>query len=126
MGMFKGKLIVEAAQWFWGCWDSHLRILIILAIVEAFLSIVLADRKRGCLKQRCLQTIAKTMMMFLVVGTVYAIDYNAGENSVLRVITVGYYITYEWDRILEAAVKVGLPIPSSLKNFIQDRYKDHN
>lgn len=124
MDMFGGKLIVGTALWFWGCWDSHLKILAILAVVEAFLSIVLADRKRSRLKQRCLQTAVRTMMMFLVVGTAYAIDCNVGENSVLRVITAGYYIAYEGNQILEVAAGVGLPIPPSLKGFIRNQHKE--
>lgn len=124
MEMFETKLIVETAQWFWGGWDSQLQALTVLTAVEAFSSIVLSVCKRRCSGRGCIWTVARIVMMFLLIGTAQVIDSGTGGNGILRVITVGYYITYESDRILDVATGIGLPVPWRLKNFIQNRGKD--
>lgn len=98
--MFETKLIVEAAQWFWGGWDSHLQTLVILTTIETFTSVILAIHKHRYSRRRCLQTVTRIAIMFLVVGIARFIDSEIGEQSTLRMITIEYYIALEIERIL--------------------------
>lgn len=125
MGMFETKLIVEAAQWLWGSWDSQLQTLAILTAVEVFSSIVLAIHKHRCSGRGCLQTVARMVVMFLLVGTAQVIGSRTGESGILRTIIVGYYIAYERNCILENALSIGLPLPWKLKGFTQNKGKDN-
>lgn len=111
MDMFENRLIMDVAQWFWGGWDSPLQALVMLTVVEAFSSMILALYKRRCSGWRCLQAAARIMMMFLLVGTARVMDSWTGENGILRLIIVGYYLSYERNRILENATGIGLPVP---------------
>jgi len=51
-------------------------------------------------------------------------DRWTGANGILRIIIVGYYITYECDRILEIATGFGLSVPCWLKGIDQNGDRD--
>ncbi len=100
--MFETKLIAETAQWFWNGWDSHMQALVILTTIETFISVLLAIHKHRYSRRECLQTVIRIAIMLLIVSIAQFIDSGIGKQSILRMITIEYYIALEIEHILVA------------------------
>ena len=128
-----GAKVMGAAVGGWfsyllGGWDGLLAALVILAGIDILTGFASAVAKRsdksesgGLSSQAMWCGGIKKILMFCIVAVAVVADRLIGDTSTLiRSITIGYYIASEALSILENAMRAGLPVPVKLRAFRGD------
>jgi toxin secretion/phage lysis holin len=64
--------------------------------------------------------IAKKVFIFLIVGLAHIIDaYVLGDGDVIRTAAIFFYLSNEGLSIIENSVRIGLPVPKTLKDALE-------
>jgi len=111
---------------FLGRADGLLIALIVLCVTDYITGIVAAAIQHKLSSKQGAIGIAKKMFMFALVGVGNLIDVNAlGGTAVLRSAIICFYIANEALSIIENAGELGLPIPTKLKQLME-QLRDKN
>lgn len=106
--------------WFLGGCDGLLYALIAFAVVDYLTGIMCAIVDRTLSSTVGFKGIFKKLLIFILVGIPNAIDVQViGNGSVIRTAVIFFYISNEEISLLENAGRLGLPIPVSIKNVLQ-------
>ncbi|KXY68783.1 MULTISPECIES: phage holin family protein [Bacillus] len=104
--------------YFLGGWDATLKILVTMAVID-YLTGMIAAGYNGELKSKVgFKGIAKKVVLFLSVGVAPQLDTALGSNSAIREATIFFFIGNELLSLLENVRRMGIPLPSALKNAI--------
>ncbi|CDN39504.1 phage holin family protein [Bacillus thuringiensis] len=104
--------------YFLGGWDATLKILVTMAVIN-YLTNMIAAGYNGKLKSKVgFKGIAKKVVLFLLVGVTPQLDTALGSNSAIREATIFFFIGNELLSLLENVRRMGIPLPSALKNAI--------
>lgn len=106
--------------WFLGGCDGLLYALIAFAVVDYLTGIMCAIVDRTLSSTVGFKGIFKKLLIFILVGIANVIDVQViGNGSVIRTAVIFFYISNEGISLLENAGRLGLPIPVSIKNVLQ-------
>lgn len=106
--------------WFLGGCDGLLYALIAFAVVDYLTGIMCAIVDRTLSSTVGFKGIFKKLLIFILVGVANVIDVQViGNGSVIRTAVIFFYISNEGISLLENAGRLGLPIPVSIKNVLQ-------
>ena len=119
---FKSAIVAIGAALgvFLGRADGLLITLIVLAVVDYATGVISAAVRKKLSSQVGFIGIAKKLFMFALVGVGNLVEVNAlGGTAVLRSAIICFYIANEALSIIENAGELGLPIPTKLKQIME-------
>jgi len=106
--------------WFLGGCDGLLYALIAFVVIDYITGVMCAITDKTLSSSVGFKGICRKVLIFLMVGIAHILDVNIiGSGSVLRTAAVFFYISNEGVSILENSAHLGLPIPSKLKDVLE-------
>lgn len=98
-----------------GGWSSLLSALVLFVVID-YVTGMLAASKEGKLSSQVGRWgIVRKVAIFLVVAVAYHIDRVLGDGTVIRDAVICFYLANELLSILENAGRLGLPVPSFIR-----------
>ena len=102
-----------------GC-DGLLIALIIFITVDYLTGVFCAISEHRLSSEVGFRGIARKVLILLLVGIAHILDVVIlGEVGVLRTAVIFYYISNEGISLLENSARLGLPIPSKLRDVLE-------
>lgn len=106
--------------WFLGGCDGLLYALVAFVVIDYITGVMCAIADRTLSSSVGFKGVCRKILIFLMVGIGHLLDVNIiGSGSVLRTAAVFFYISNEGVSILENSAHLGLPIPSKLKDVLE-------
>ena len=106
--------------WFLGGCDGLMYALIAFVVVDYITGIMCAIVDKKLSSEVGFKGICKKVLIFLLVGMANILDVNIiGSGSVLRTAAMFFYLSNEGVSLLENAAHLGLPVPNSMKEVLQ-------
>lgn len=104
---------------FLGGFDGPLRALLILVVVSTITDFMCALADKNFSQVVCTAYLFRKIMIFLIVGVAFTLDTQVikGANA-LRMTSILCYSYYEGRKLLENAVRLGLPVPKALHDAV--------
>ncbi|EPB8165176.1 holin family protein [Clostridium perfringens] len=105
--------------WLLGAWDTPLVILIVLMSLDYITGITKGYVNKDLSSNVGLKGIARKGIIFIILIVAVMLDrlLNTG-NWIFRTLVCYFYIANEGISIIENASKLGVPVPSKLKNAL--------
>ncbi len=103
---------------FFGGWDTMLRILVGLVVLDYITGVVAAWYDKTLNSEIGGRGIMKKILLFVVVGVAYQLDVTTGQE-VFRSLAIWFYLANEALSIIENAGRCGVPIPAFLKTALE-------
>ena len=106
--------------WFLGGCDGLLYALIAFVTIDYITGVMCAVIDHSLSSEVGAKGIFKKVLIFLLVGIGHIIDAQViGSGSVLRTAVIFFYISNEGVSLVENAAHLGLPIPTKLKDVLE-------
>lgn len=106
--------------YFLGGWDGFLYALVTFVVTDYLTGIMVAILEKKLSSDVGFRGILKKVLIFFLVAIAYIIDSKIIQSgSVIRTAVIFFYLSNEGISILENASKIGLPIPSKLKEVLE-------
>lgn len=106
--------------WFLGGCDGLLYALIAFVVIDYITGVMCAVIDHSLSSEVGAKGIFKKVLIFLLVGIGHIIDTQViGSGSVLRTAVIFFYISNEGVSLVENAAHLGLPIPTKLKDVLE-------
>ena len=106
--------------WFLGGFDGFLYALLIFVVIDYITGIMTAVIKKELSSEVGFKGIFKKVLIFFLVGIAHVIDTQIiGDGSVLRTAVIFFYLSNEGISILENVTIIGLPVPSKLRDVLE-------
>lgn len=117
-------------KWFFGGFDGIVQVLVSFSIIDYISGTCAAWYQHKVSLSTSLQGIAKKLILFTFVGIANLIDKNMlGQGDVMRMAVCLFYIGNEGISIIENADKIGIAIPSLLRQKflnLKEEQEKHN
>jgi len=111
--------------WFLGGCDGLLYALIAFVVIDYITGVMCAIIDQKLSSEVGFKGIFKKVLIFMLVGVANIIDMQIiGSGCVLRTAVIFFYISNEGISLLENAGHLGLPIPTKLKDILE-QLNDH-
>lgn len=121
-----GCAIGASIGYFFGGFDGFLHALLALAILDYITGVFAAVIEKSLSSGVGFKGIARKLTMFIIVGVAHVIDIELlGGTALLRDAAIFFYIANEGLSILENAIKIGIPIPTFIKEKLQSFQNDN-
>ena len=106
--------------WFLGGGDGLLYALVAFVVVDYITGVMCAIVDRKLSSAVGFKGIFKKILIFVLVGIANILDVNViGTGSVLRTAVIFFYVSNEGVSLLENATYLGLPIPTAIKEVLE-------
>ena len=106
-----------------GC-DGLLYALIAFVIVDYLTGVMCAIADKRLSSEVGFKGICRKVLIFLLVGIANIIDVQViGQEGILRTAVIFFYLSNEGVSLLENAGHLGLPIPTQLKDVLEQLHK---
>ena len=106
--------------WFLGGWDGFTYALVAFVVIDYLTGLMAAVVEKKLSSEVGFRGIFKKVLIFMLVGIGHIIDRQIiGDGSVLRTAVIFFYISNEGISIIENAGRIGLPIPQTLKDILE-------
>ncbi|MEA4900603.1 phage holin family protein [Desulfitobacterium sp.] len=106
--------------WFLGGSDGFLYALIAFVVIDYITGVMCAIVDKKLSSEVGFKGICKKVLIFMMVGIGNIIDVQVlGQAGVLRTAVIFFYLSNEGVSMLENAGHLGLPIPSKLKEVLE-------
>lgn len=106
--------------WFLGGADGLVYALIAFVVIDYITGVMCAVVDKKLSSAVGFKGIFKKVLIFILVGVANILDvYVIGDGSVLRTAAIFFYISNEGVSLLENAAHLGLPVPESIKNVLE-------
>lgn len=106
--------------WFLGGVDGFMYALIIFVVVDYVTGVMVSVLRKKVSSAVGFRGIFKKVLIFSLVAIAHVIDVHLITNgSAIRTAVIFFYISNEGISILENTAKIGLPIPKSLRNILE-------
>ena len=116
-------LIVMIGGWlgyFVGGMDGLLSVLVIMIVIDYVTGVMVGMAEKKISSKIGFIGICRKILIIMFVGIANVLDlYVIGSGSMLRTAAIFFYISNEGISILENAAKLGLPVPSKIKNMLE-------
>jgi len=117
-----------AIGWFFGGMDGLIYALLVFVIADYITGVMCAIADKKLSSEVGFKGICKKVLIFVMVGVGHVMDtYLIGNGEVLRTAVIFFYCSNEGVSMLENAGHLGLPIPTKLKDILEqlhDRTED--
>ena len=111
--------------YFFGELDGLIIALIVFTIIDYFSGITAASMEGNLNSREGFNGIKRKIFIFMLVGVAHVVEQVVdGNSALLRNGVICFYLSNEGISILENSVKIGIPIPDTLKNILQKLNKD--
>ena len=111
--------------WLLGGYDGFLYALIAFVVIDYITGVMCAIIDKKLSSEVGFKGIFKKVLIFMLVGVANVIDvYVLKSGSALRTAVIFFYISNEGISLLENAGHLGLPIPTKLKDILE-QLNDH-
>lgn len=112
-------MVGGALGYFLGGLDGLLIVLLVFMLIDYITGIMCAIKEGTISSKAGFNGICKKILILVLVGMSNMLDiYVLQTGSMLRTAALFFYISNEGVSILENAGKLGLPIPSKIKNVL--------
>lgn len=102
-----------------GC-DGLIIALVVFVVVDYLTGILCAIADKSLSSKVGFLGIAKKVVIFMLVGVANILDVEViGTGSVLRTAVIFFYLSNEGISMLENATHFGLPVPTKLKDVLE-------
>ena len=106
--------------WFLGGVDGFLYALIAFVVIDYITGVMCAIVDKNLSSAVGFKGICRKVLIFTMVGIANILDvYILGEAGVLRTAVIFFYLSNEGVSILENSAHMGLPIPETLKDILE-------
>lgn len=106
--------------WFLGGYDGFLYGLVVFVVIDYLLGVMCAVLEKHLSSDIGARGIFKKVVIFSLVGVAHVIDQNIiGDGGAIRTAVIFFYISNEGISIIENATRLGLPIPSKLRDVLE-------
>lgn len=117
---FVFSLIGGYLGYFLGGLDGLIYALIAFVAIDYITGVMCAIEDKNLSSEVGFKGICKKVIIFLLVGIANILDVEViGSGSTLRTAIIFFYISNEGISILENATHLGLPVPESIKNVLE-------
>ncbi|ASS76803.1 holin [Tumebacillus algifaecis] len=107
------------AGYLWGGWSYLLSILVVFAVID-FATGWVAAGMEGKLKSKISYVgAAKKALIFAIIAMCHMVDTALGNGHLVRDAAIFFYLANEALSIIENAGRIGLPLPTMLKNAVE-------
>lgn len=107
--------------WFIGGFDGLTYALLAFVVIDYISGVMVAVLEKKLSSSIGFKGIFKKILIFIFVGVGHIVDFHILKNgSAVRTAVIFFYISNEGLSIIENSSKIGLPIPSSLRNIFKD------
>ncbi|HHX63222.1 MAG TPA: phage holin family protein [Epulopiscium sp.] len=111
--------------WFIGGVDGFMYALISFVIIDYVTGLMVSIISKKVSSEVGFKGIFKKVMIFLLIGIAHMIDiYVITNGSAIRTAVIFFYLSNEGISILENTAKIGLPIPKSLRDILEQLSKE--
>ena len=110
--------ILGIGTYFWGGFDAVIAALLSLIIIDFITGIIKSVLQKKMSSLKMFEGGAKKIGILLIVAVANIVDTALDFGSILRAITISYFIANEGISILENWSILGLPIPHKLKDIL--------
>ena len=109
-----------------GQWDGLMIALIALIMLDYISGVIAAAVKKQLSSAVGAKGIAKKIFMLLIVAVANIVDINViGSGSILKNVTMIFYICNECISLIENAGRIGVPVPKKLMDVLE-QLKNNN
>ena len=106
--------------WFLGGLDGFLYALIAFVVIDYLLGVMCAVLEKHLSSDIGAKGIFMKVVIFSLVGVAHIIDQNIiGDGGAIRTAVIFFYLSNEGISIIENATRLGLPIPSKLRDVLE-------
>jgi toxin secretion/phage lysis holin len=113
--------------WALGGLDGFLYTLIACMVLDYATGIMIAILEKKLSSVVGFRGIFKKVLILVMVGIAHAVDRNIiGSGETVRTAILTFYISNEGVSLLENAARIGLPIPSKLKDILTQLHGKEN
>ncbi|NUG66268.1 phage holin family protein [Lactobacillus mellis] len=114
-------------SWYLGGLNDQLCALIIFITISYLTKIICKIDENKFSIQVSLHEVSQKLLIIVLVGFSNILDiYVFHDGSIIRAITISYYIFSEGNFILKNISQLGLVIPTTLKDILQNPYDKDN
>lgn len=104
--------------------DGILHALILFVVFDYITGVLRAINEKKLSSSVGFKGISKKILIFILVGVAQALDVHVlGEIGAIRSIVIIFYLSNEGISILENASCIGVPIPSKLKEVLEQLHE---
>lgn len=106
--------------WFLGGCDGLLIVLVIFVVLDYITGLMCAVADRKLSSSVGFKGICRKVLIFALVGVGHILDTQViGSGSVMRTALTFFYLSNEGVSLIENAAHLGLPVPDTLKNVLE-------
>ena len=110
--------------WFLGGCDGLILALLVFAVLDYITGIMCAINDHKLSSAVGFKGICRKVVIFMLVGIAHVIDVNViATGSVLRTAVTFFYLSNEGLSVTENAAHLGLPIPETLKEVLEQLHE---
>lgn len=110
--------------WFLGGVDGFLYALIAFTVIDYITGVMCAITDKNLSSAVGFKGICRKVLIFTLVGIGNIVDvYVLGQGGVLRTAVIFFYLSNEGVSILENSAHLGLPIPTKLKEVLEQLHE---
>ena len=110
--------------WFLGGVDGFLYALIAFTVIDYITGVMCAVTDKNLSSSVGFKGICRKVLIFTLVGIGNIVDvYVLGQGGVLRTAVIFFYLSNEGVSILENSAHLGLPIPTKLKDVLEQLHE---
>lgn len=107
-------------SWLFGDLSGMFYALVAFVVIDYITGVIAAAVQQELNSTIGFKGIAKKVFIFLIVGLAHIIDaYVLGDGDVIRTATIFFYLSNEGLSIIENSVRLGLPVPKTLKDALE-------
>jgi toxin secretion/phage lysis holin len=110
--------------WFLGGVDGFLYALIAFTVIDYITGVMCAITDKKLSSSVGFKGICRKVLIFTLVGIGNIVDvYVLGQGGVLRTAVIFFYLSNEGVSIMENTAHLGLPIPTKLKDVLEQLHE---
>ena len=107
-------------SWLFGDLSGMFYALVAFVVIDYITGVIAAAVQQELNSTIGFKGIAKKVFIFLIVGLAHIIDpYILGDGDVIRTAAIFFYLSNEGLSIIENSVRIGLPVPKTLKDALE-------
>ena len=106
------------ATYLWGGWDMVLNTFVSFMILDYILGVMCGFKEKKLSSVTAFNGIFKKITMLIIVAVAVKIDIVFNAQGLIRNATLFFYISIEGISIIENSSRMGVPIPTKLKDAL--------
>jgi toxin secretion/phage lysis holin len=105
-------------SWLLGSWETGLQVLFTCMVLDYIMGLMCGTKDKQLSSNRGYLGLKKKFTMLIILMLAVLIDRLLGQGWIFRTLVIYFYASMEGISILENAAKLGVPIPSKLKDIL--------